>query len=196
MSSNSVSHWIDQLKAGQPDAAQKIWERYCARLVHLARHKLGNAGRQVADEEDVVLSAFKSFCFGAARGGFTKLDDRDDLWQLLFMLTERKAADLFVQQRRQKRGGGCVVGDLVDYDLTSPEPTPAFAAEVAEEFRRLLDLLEEDELRQVALQKLEGYSVEDIAVTLGCVSRTVERKLRLIRKIWMQERVARGAAQD
>ena len=56
----SVTHWINQLKAGDPDAAQKLWERYFRRLVSLARKK-----RRAADEEDVALSAFDSFCRGA-----------------------------------------------------------------------------------------------------------------------------------
>jgi DNA-directed RNA polymerase specialized sigma24 family protein len=185
MSSNSVSQWIGQLKAGNEEAAQKIWERYCAQLIELARQKLGHPGR-AEDVEDVALSAFKSFCLGAARQGFTRLEDREDLWQILFMLTQRKAADLVVQEGRQKRGGGRPAKTLAA-EIPSQEPTPEFAAEVAEEFQRLLDLLEDDGLRQVVLRKMEGYTNEEIAATLGCVTRTVERKLRLIRKIWMPE---------
>ena len=67
------------------------------------------------------------------------------------------------------------------------EPTPAFAAQVAEECRRLLERLDSPELRSVALLKVEGYSNEEIAAQLGCGLRTVERRLRLIRSIWEQE---------
>ena len=64
----SVTQWINRLKAGDPDAAQKLWERYFRRLVGLARKKLRSAPRRAADEEDVALSAFDSFCRNAEAG--------------------------------------------------------------------------------------------------------------------------------
>jgi hypothetical protein len=90
----SVSLWIDRLKGGAGEAAQPLWERYFAHLVALARAKLRGAPRQAADEEDVALSAFDSFCRGVEQGRFPRLDDRDDLWQLLMLLTARKAINL------------------------------------------------------------------------------------------------------
>ena len=50
--------------------------------------------------------------------------------------------------------------------------------------RRLLDVLDDDALRHIAQLKFEGYTNEEIAGTLGCVLRTVERKLERIREIW------------
>ncbi len=61
-SDESVSQWLGQLQAGDPTAAQKLWERYFRRLVGLARKKLRAAPRRAADEEDVALSAFTGFC--------------------------------------------------------------------------------------------------------------------------------------
>jgi DNA-directed RNA polymerase specialized sigma24 family protein len=196
----SVTHWIDRLKAGDPDAAQKLWERYFRRLVGLARKKLRAAPRRAADEEDVALSAFDSFCRGAEKDRFPQLHDRLDLWQLLVLLTARKAVDLAQHERRQKRGGGAVIDEAaLPYPSDSstqgaaleqfpaPEPTPAFAAQVADECRRLLERLDSPDLRQVALLKVEGYSNEEIADRLDCGLRTVERRLRLIRTTWEQE---------
>ena len=39
---------------------------------------------------------------------------------------------------------------------------------VAEETRRLLARLEDDQLRQIALDRMEGYTTEEIAERLGC----------------------------
>ena len=66
----SVTRWIGDLKAGGDSAAQHLWERYFHRLVHLARARLRAARRvgAVEDEEDAALSAFDSFCRGAAAG--------------------------------------------------------------------------------------------------------------------------------
>jgi DNA-directed RNA polymerase specialized sigma24 family protein len=200
----SVTRWIGDLKAGEAEAAQPLWERYFARLVRLARGKLqGDRGRAgAADEEDVALSAFHSVCLGAAQGRFPRLTDRDDLWKLLVVITSRKAADQVQHERRLKRGGGRVVGEAGlaarapdDEDegglaqAIGREPTPEFAAQVAEECRRLLDRLGDDTLRQVALRRMEGYTDEEIAGHLGCTRRTIVRKLDRIRRIWLEEDV-------
>jgi DNA-directed RNA polymerase specialized sigma24 family protein len=194
----SVTHWIGALKAGEHAAAQPLWERYFDRLVHRARAQLRALGRQGgdADEEDAALSAFDSFCAGLARGRFPQLDDRDDLWRLLVALVARKAVDQARHRRRQKRGGGRVLDEAAldgpdpgagptGLDaLIGPEPTPAFAALVAEEHRRLLEGLGDETLRRIALRKMEGYTLEEIAAELGCARRTVVNKLQLIRMRW------------
>ncbi len=47
-----------------------------------------------------------------------------------------------------------------------------------------MDQLDDDELRQVALSQMRGESNEEIARERRCTTRTIERKLALIRKIW------------
>jgi DNA-directed RNA polymerase specialized sigma24 family protein len=195
----SVTQWIAQLKLGDPAAAQRLWELYFARLVRLVRAKLQGIPRRTADEEDVALSAFDSFCRGAARGRFPLLSDQDNLWPLLVLIASRKACDLAQHHRAQKRGGGRVQGesalrgpgDASDAggldQFSGEEPTPELVAQLAEEYRRLLDLLEDEQLRKVAQWKMEGYTNEEVAAELGCVLRTVERKLRSIRSIWEQQ---------
>jgi DNA-directed RNA polymerase specialized sigma24 family protein len=195
----SVTLWIGQLKAGHQAAAQPLWESYFHRLVTRARRRLAGAPRRSADEEDVALSAFDSFCRAAAGGRFPRLHDRDDLWQLLVVLTDRKARNLVGHERRQRRGGGKVLdeaalppgdpaaGGPALAGVVGPGPSPAFAAQVAEEYRRLLGLLGDPQLRRVAVRKREGYTVEEIAAQEGRVPRTVKRWLQLIRQIWDKE---------
>ena len=69
-SDGSVTGWLGRLRAGDPSAAQQLWQRYFQRLVGLARQKLRDVPRRVADEEDVALSAFDSFCRNAEQGRF------------------------------------------------------------------------------------------------------------------------------
>ena len=45
----SVTRWIDELKGGDPAAAQPLWDRYYERLVRLARTKLREARRPGGD---------------------------------------------------------------------------------------------------------------------------------------------------
>jgi DNA-directed RNA polymerase specialized sigma24 family protein len=198
-SQGSVSHWIGELKVGDAEAAQHLWERYFEALVRLARTKLGATPRRESDEEDIALSAFQSFCEGAANGRYPRVDDRYGLWRLLVTITVRKVLDQSERQGRKKRGGGRVRGEsvLVGGDpeqrgagieqVVGREPTPAFAAMVADECRRLLEALGDETLRRIALLRMEGYSDPEIAATLGCGLRTVGRKLELIRKAWLRE---------
>jgi DNA-directed RNA polymerase specialized sigma24 family protein len=191
----SVTDWIGQLKAGDSVAAERLWGRYFQRLVGLARNQLRGTPQRAADEEDVALSAFDSFCRGAEHGRFPELLHRDSLWRLLVTITLRKAHDLRRDERRQKRGGGEVlteselaVGAGLE-QLVSREPSPELAAQIAEQCRRLLGCLNDGALQSLALWKMEGYTNEELAARLGCGLRTVERKLRLIRQLWQEETV-------
>jgi DNA-directed RNA polymerase specialized sigma24 family protein len=186
-SGDSVSQWLAQLKDGDASAAQKLWERYFRRLVGLARLKLQGSARRTADEEDVALSAFASFCHGVEDGRFPQLVDRDNLWRLLVVLTARKARKQLRGERSKKRGGGALSEDVVLEEIVSNEPTPEFAAQVADEYRRLLALLADADLEKVAVAKMEGFSNGEIAHRLGCAPRSVGRKLRVIRTLWEEE---------
>jgi DNA-directed RNA polymerase specialized sigma24 family protein len=158
----------------------------------LAHARLRDAPRRIADEEDVALSAFHSFCHGAQAGRFPRLNDRNDFWQILVMITVRKAIDLRNYEGRLSRGRGRIES-LTELTHEGPEaiggdePTPALTAQFAEEYQRLLEQLGDSTLQSVATWKLEGYTDGEIAARLGCVTRTVERKLARIRNLWARE---------
>ena len=133
------------------------------------------------------------------RGRFPQLDDRHDLWKVLVTITARKASAHRRHERRQKRGGGQVRGESAFLRPGEPdggdgieqvlghEPTPAFAAQVADECRHLLDGLADESLKQIAVWKMDGYTNVEIADKLGCAVRSVERKLERIRAKWDRE---------
>ena len=97
----TITHLIGKLKQGDRDAAQGMWQAYFHRLVSLARAADGGSVG-LADGEDVALSAFDSFFRGVERGRFPDLEDRDDLWQLLFVMTVRKAINLVKHEGRAR----------------------------------------------------------------------------------------------
>ena len=188
MADDAVTLWIGQLQTGDAAAARPLWDKYFHRLVGLARKRLADCPRRTADEEDVALSAFDSFCRGAEAGKFPDLTDRDSLWRLLAAFTVRKVSHHLRDEGRQKRGGGIATegaGELEE--ILGREPDPALAAEVAGECDRLLDVLGDADLRQVALLRMDGYSVEEVAVCVACAPRSVKRKLQLIRTLWERE---------
>ena len=197
----TVTQWIDQLKSGDAQAAQRLWESYFLEMVEVARQKLRGAPRTMADEEDVALSAFKSFCIGAQNGRFSQVTDRQNLWPLLVAITSHKSIDLIRLENRQKRGGSGQndaagtskkqTSMRVDFEeIIQQQPSPEFAVQMAEELERLLNLLDktgDSALRQVALAKMEGETTTEIAEQLGCARRTVERKLQLITRLWQED---------
>lgn len=182
----SITHFISALKAGEDTAATEIWNRYATRLIGLARSRMQAADRRVADEEDAALIAFDSFCRAAGDGRFEKLDDRSDLWQVLVLITVRKAIDLTKHENRLRRGGGVVVSELVD-DLVSVEQTPELAATAIEQYNRLLQMLDDEQLVAIAVAKMEGYTNDEIAREMHCTRQTIQRRLNVIRMIWEQE---------
>lgn len=188
----SVTCWIRGIEAGDPAAAEALWGRYFEKLVRIAERKLRGRPRRVADEEDVALSAFHSFCRAAREGRFPHLSDRYDLWRLLIAITAQKVVDLIRYSARQKRH---VLGEsAVPHPEDDPRagmdgvigksPSPEFAAQVADQCRHLLEMLGDRELQTLAMAKMEGRTNDEIARELCCSARTVERRLHLIRKKW------------
>jgi DNA-directed RNA polymerase specialized sigma24 family protein len=190
---NPITVWISGLKAGDSQAAERLWQEYFVRLSAYAKRKLSQLPNRTADEEDVALSAFDSLCRGAAQGRYPRLADRDSLWPLLALIAARKVCDAATRERRQKRGGGTVrsESELSPSDscqfgfdqVLAHQPTPEQAALMGEECERLLATLS-DANRRIVLLKLDGFTNHEIAEKVGVALRTIERKLKLIRRIW------------
>src|SRR5262245_37682526 len=95
--SGSVTHFFSRLQRGDPAAAEALWERFFPRLVALARKTLAGRAQRMADADDAAQSAFASFCLRARAGEFA-VGDRNDLWNLLGVITANKAR---LQARRE-----------------------------------------------------------------------------------------------
>lgn len=196
---DSVLGWMSALQEGDGQAAGQLWERYYPKLLTLANKKLPSRLRRTCDEHDIATSAFASFCRAAESGKLPQIDDRDSLWRLLATFTARKVTAEIRRNMAQKRGKAKVRGESV-FDMpgmgrdevagigqiVGREPTPEFAAALTEQLDRLLSLLTDDMMKSVAIDKLAGYSNGEIAERLGCVERTIGRKLKVIRELWRE----------
>jgi len=183
LDTQSVTRLIRAAEQDRDSAVGPLLAVYFERLVQLARSRLKNLPGMANYDEDLALRSFYSV-YRRVRDPERPLQlaSRDDLWRLLAARTISRAIDLI---RRHRPGE--VPGEYNLEQLLTREPTPEEAAATADECRRLLDLLEEPELRQIALWKVEGYTNEEIAALLDCVQRTVERKVRRIRLLWKNE---------
>lgn len=182
----TVSVWIEQLRSGDDHSAEHLWQRYFKELVRLAERRLPLQARRSFDQEDVALSAFHSLCEGVRGGRFPELSHREDLWSLLVVITARKARAKLRAETAAKRGGSAGPVEVELSNILGTEPTPEFAAELVDESERLLALLDDEDLRSIAIRKLEGYQNKEIAEEMGCALRTIERRLALIRQAWSE----------
>jgi DNA-directed RNA polymerase specialized sigma24 family protein len=192
----SVTRQIRLLRSGDAAerelAARLIWQRYLEDLLELARNNLNPRIRRREDEEDVVLSMYKSFCLRQQRGEFD-LAGRDALWKLLVTITLRKARNAAKKQMRDKRNVAREAtlaesddAESADWALEHMDagPSPAEAALLNEALERRLEVLADADLRQIALWRLEGYTNREIAARLDRTERSVERRVERIRSKW------------
>lgn len=195
---DSISEWFGQLKTGEADAAQQLWNRYSAELLRHARQRICTSPLGMADEEDVVVSVFGSIWRGATEGRFADITNRDELWWLLLGITKRKAVDHIrretAQKRRQqsspdlRRAVPVTDADVYSLDnLVGSIPTPDFLVSLEEQYVRLLGLLRDDLLREIVVLRIEGRTIAEISQRLNIGLRAVERKLQLIREKWKRE---------
>ena len=191
-----------RVREGDEDATTILWENYFQPLVRLAGARLPRNLRRTGDEEDIALSAFHSFIAGVRRDQFPDLSGPDNLWGLLITLTSRKVNAHLRRSTRQKRGGGNVRGESVFMDAAGVSKSggleqfdsngdddsmrPDIRLELAEACEALLDDLGDDQLREIAVMRMDGYLVDDIAERLEISKRAVERRLQLIRKTWTE----------
>jgi len=188
----SITQAFAQIRAGQERGVDRLWQRYFPRLVALANKTLGGRNRGMADADDAVQSAFLSFYQRASSGEFGDLLKRDDLWNLLGVITARKALKQVRREGAAKRGGGKVLGEGA---LAGLDDSPGKLEELAAQMpahdvdlccQELMDALDE-QLRPYALLRLLGYKNREIAEQFDCTERKVERKLQLVRMKWESE---------
>ncbi|WP_197167777.1 ECF-type sigma factor [Neorhodopirellula pilleata] len=192
---HSSGQWRLRLRDGDSEATRRLWDMYFQRMVMLARKQLRGVPGAVRDEEDVALSAFKSFCLGLQRGKYDTEHASTNLWPLLVTITLRKSVDQIRYENRQKRSPNSepatsprrTTGPVNVEELIGSEPTPEQLALAAESFEKLLKMLDatgDTDLREIAVQSLEGSGPSQIATDLGCSPRTVQRKLKTVSALW------------
>lgn len=195
----SVTAWLKTITVspGEADTAwRNLWERYAPAMRALARRHLAGGRKPLADEEDIVVEAFRDLFQGIQAGRFTQLTNRDDLQQILITITQRRAIDAVRKNafRTAHEAGESALSylnrgasSLRPLDcLPGPENPPELPLLACEELTRLLDALRDEQLRQVAVMRVLSATDQEIARELNVSVRTVGRKLELIARRWRQ----------
>lgn len=187
-SAGSITQVVDLLRRGNDATVAKLWEKYFSRMVQVAFNKFGRHRCRSVDAEDVAISAFGHFCQDMAGGAFPWVKDRQSLWPVLVTITARRAARLSRDELRQKRSVLRRDGrEPQSLGLMSRSLPPDEAMLLEEQVQILLDCLKAPLLRKVAALKMEGLTTAEIGTQVGIAVRSVERKLNLIRQIWLTD---------
>ena len=173
-------------------AAHLIWERFFDRLCLYAKKKIYKRHQRLFDEGDIANQAFHSLFDGIKHKRFDKMQNRDDMWQMLTLIASRKIANEIQHHDRIKRGNGKVRGDSAFgsagieniRNLIACEPTPHDLNQFEKHCQDLLCQLPDDTYRKIALMRLAGHTDREIAEALKVTVRTIERKLQWIRMKW------------
>jgi eukaryotic-like serine/threonine-protein kinase len=161
---------------GRSDAATAIFDRYVARLLALARSRIGPKLKRRVDAEDIVQSAYRSF-FVHAKGEEYQLAEAGDLWRLLASITLHKVHKQVERQRAAKRSiDREEPASTAAQNAKAPEPSASEVVGIVEELQSVLATLTPYE-RRVLTSRLQGDSLDQIGHSLGKSNRTVRRFL-------------------
>jgi RNA polymerase sigma-70 factor (ECF subfamily) len=173
-----------RLRNRDDDAAAAVFHRYAARLIALARSRLGPEVRQKVDPEDVLQSVYRSF-FVRQQDGQIDLEGWDNLWSMLALITLRKCANQVAHFRAECRDVRREVGAGPQADpvceVLSGDPSPSEAAVLTEVVEQVLHGLEGRD-REIVTLHLQGYSIPEISAQVEWAERTVHRILERVRK--------------
>lgn len=196
---DNLSELLSRIKGDRDDdACAELWDVVYEHVVVLARQRISAQNRRVADEEDIALSAINSFVRAAEAGRLNALQNRDDLWRVLITIMARKANAFHQRESAEKRGQSQVRGDSVFESATKgenngfssiedPGDPNRFVDNLLGECRERIESLPEETLRVIALKRMEGFEVAEIASHLGVSVATIKRKLARIRDLWADD---------
>jgi len=180
--------WLERLADGEFEAVQRFWDQYGFRMQRLAEKNISPKLALRVDAEDVVQSACRTF-FRRVGKGQLSVATSDQLWNLMcaiVLLKTRQVARFHFRDKRTLSREVAVDSSTTDeshvgFQPVSSEPTPADAAEFADELNRLLRDLE-PEMQQVVQLKLEGYTNTEIGQQMSISERTVRRHIQDVRR--------------
>ena len=185
----SITCLIPGVRIRDDVAIEALWRRFEPRVRGVARPAVRALPPGAGDEDDVAQSSFRAFFDAAANGLAPRLENRDQLWRFLATIARNKAADRVRREMRARRGGGTRPESASLSHVTDGEATPSQIVQCQEVFDRLnteLDVAEDPKLRVVAVMRLEGANFQDIAAELNCTTRTIQRKLHIIERLWAE----------
>lgn len=166
MIENSViARWALAVNAADQGELATLWDGILPSIQQLAELWLAKSLQRDAQNHDPDLSPIQLF-IGRLENRQLRFRGGDELWRL--------AASVALSRVDPAEQDGL-------------QSSSKFAGQVACACRPLLDELADADLESVALFKLNGSTNDEIAETMDCTRRTIQRMLKLIREIWASQ---------
>jgi RNA polymerase sigma factor (sigma-70 family) len=186
---------VSDYQAGSESAARDLFDKYCERLMKLAKRRIGQRMASRFDPEDVIQSAFRTFFTRVKNDEFT-FEQEDDLFKLLVRLTVRKTLRRIEHHNAAKRNPSLEAAQRTDdvepFSLVAGQAMPPdMEVALIDEFQLLIGQLPELD-RQVLELKVQGYTTVEIAEKLGSYERKIRRVLERIEKLSKGEEADAG----
>ena len=177
---------VSDYQAGSESAARDLFDKYCERLMKLAKRRIGQRMASRFDPEDVIQSAFRTFFTRVKNDEFT-FEAEDDLFKLLVRLTVRKTLRRIEHHSAAKRNPNLEAAQRTDdvepFSLVASHTvTPDMEVALLDEFQDFIGNLPELDRKVIEL-KIQGYSTVEIAEQVGSYERKVRRVLERIEKL-------------
>lgn len=189
----SITEWLRSLHAGEATSMQNLWERFFEELVKAADNYVRSLSVPLVDGEDIAASVFESIWRGGQAGRFKDLQSLDELWWLLLGMARKKCLDYRRKAQAKKRGKSSAVelsqetAEEMCKSLISQLPDPQYIAMLNEQYAQLVGNISDSQRRNIAVLRIEGYTIAEIAKKLKISLATVNRKLEIIRAHWAAE---------
>lgn len=193
---DSVVALFHQATFGADEVASEFWKRCEGVLRHRAARWVKRLRARGYDTDDLVASAFCLVWQRRCAGDFTDVDSAARLRGLLLKVIDYKVLRRIRSQSRQKRGGGRELHEqsafaggesgLAGLQGVQDKRMSELSQQALVTADTLAYLLEnaDAELRKIVSLRLQGWTLEEIAESVGCCVSTIVRKLRRVEQIW------------
>ncbi len=186
-----VSELIRSYREGARGAGERLFEYCYEGLVQYAQARMRGIQRLGDEPDDLAQSVLGSVVRKLSEKKLDRVQNRGDLWKVLFAETADKIVERLRKAHALKRGGDWSQVSMENTQIADACRSPEFAMQFQEDFERAMKLLSDADdtgaLSRVAELRLEGCSRDDIRNELGVSISTVDRKLERIREIWRVE---------
>jgi len=169
---------VAQIRSGDQEAANALYERYSQRLFGLAHRQMSERVRRLTEPEDIVQSAFRSLFRGVYSGSYDA-PEGCSLWQLLAVIAMNKVRRKVSRDKSVQPSLSIGVSSSEGAAIDVPEVRETEGLENA--LRDALECLRPMEQDVVRL-RVQGFTVEEISEKLNRSRRTVERTLQQARE--------------
>ncbi|MFN3151577.1 sigma-70 family RNA polymerase sigma factor [Bremerella sp.] len=165
------------------------WESFQGRLRQFLERRIPDHLQAHTNASDVMQSAFLSLWRYFQKQERPIQVGDEELWKLLVTIARRKLTDKWRKVLTKKRGEGRVI-TATDLEVQRQTSFDQFVVQRMDQ--ELVELLEDieakinEECQVIVSMRLAGMTNAEIATTLNCSLRRIERKLVLIKSAFSE----------